>query len=234
MKKIIQKLNMYWRITKINKKLKCEISYNLNIDNLSRFEGKNKVSKKVSIIESEIGFGSYISSNCSFAKTKIGKFCSIAPGVKVISGNHPTSDFISTHPMFYSQNSYIGINFKTSKHFEEYSYTDDRKKYLCEIGNDVWIGEDVKIINGVRIGDGAIIATAAVVTKDVPPYSVVGGVPAKLIRYRFDECIINRLLNLKWWNEDFQWINNNSHYFSDVEKLKHLEIISRGCRNEFN
>src|SRR5690606_29947135 len=88
-----------------------------------------------------------------------------------------------------------------------------------KIGNDVWIGEDAIIMGGVKIGDGAIIAARAVVTKDVPPYSIYGGVPAKLIKYRFDNYIIKKLLAIKWWDLEESWIRENYYLFHDAEKF---------------
>ncbi len=125
--------------------------------------------------DSEIGNNSYISNDTRIRFTSIGKFCSIGAGVKMVLGNHPTN-LISTHPTFYSNNK----PFKTlspKMYYEEYG--------KLTIGNDVWVGENVLIPNGITIGDGAVIAAGAVVIKNVEPYSIVGGVPAELIRYRF-------------------------------------------------
>ena len=87
------------------------------------------------------------------------------------------------------------------------------------IGNDVWVGEDAKILEGVSIGNGAIIATGAVVTKDVPPYTIVGGVPAKIIRYRFEAEQIAYLQQLQWWNKDTTWLERHAHEFTDIKVL---------------
>lgn len=97
---------------------------------------------------------------------------------------------------------------------------DDDKRYFCEIGNDVWIGSDVIILQGVKIGNGAIVASGAVVTKDVPDFAIVGGVPAKIIRYRFTKDEINFLNQLQWWNRQEKWIQNHALYFSDIKLLK--------------
>lgn len=94
-----------------------------------------------------------------------------------------------------------------------------KKKYYVEIGNDVWIGNDVTLFDGINVGDGAIIANGAIVTKDVIPYSIVGGVPAKLIRMRFTETQILNLKEFKWWNKDFNWLRNNYTIFSDIENF---------------
>ena len=126
-------------------------------------------------------------------KLKIGKFCSIACGAKFLftSGNHAMQS-LSTYPF--------------PIFFEEWNLD---ARDICSawdnkgdiiIGSDVWIGYEAVIMAGVTIGDGAIIATRAVVTKDVPPYTIVGGVPAKIIRKRFDDATIERLEKLRWWD----------------------------------
>lgn len=219
LQKIINKFRKIILINRINIVNKCNISLKANIDNLSQFEGRNLVYPMTTIGKSEIGFATYISSSCSFYKTKIGRYCSIGANVKVIAGNHPTSKYISSHPIFYNNKGFSGLYYESGNLFNEYSYTNENESFLCEIGNDVWIGESVKILNGICIGDGAIIGTGSVVTKHIPPYSIVGGVPAKLIRYRFTEEEINYLLKLKWWNKDEDWIRYNINLFSDVKLL---------------
>ena len=125
-------------------------------------------------------------------KLIIGKFCSIACNTKFLmtSGNHTKRSF-STYP----------FPLFNTEWDESLQVTDawDNKGDIV-IGNDVWIGYDAVIMSGVTIGDGAIIGTRAVVTKDVPPFAVVGGVPAKIIKYRYSHEMINRLLEIEWWN----------------------------------
>lgn len=135
-------------------------------------------------------------------KLIIGKYCSIACGAKFMftCGNHRMAS-LSTYPfpLFHEE---WGLNSS--------DITDawDNKGDIA-IGNDVWIGYEAVIMQGVHIGDGAIIGTRAVVTKDVPPYTVVGGVPAKEIRKCFSEDIISKLINLKWWNWDDEKVQKN-------------------------
>ena len=128
-------------------------------------------------------------------RLKIGRFCSIACGAKFLftSGNHTLRSLSTyTFPIFFEE---WGLDPK-----DICSAWDNKGDIV--IGNDVWIGYEAVILSGVTIGDGAIIGTRAVVTKDVPPYTIVGGVPAKPIRKRFDEDIISRLQALRWWDWD--------------------------------
>lgn len=131
----------------------------------------------------------------------IGKFCSIACGAKFIftSANH-TLKSLSTYPfpLFFEE---WGLDKR------EVASAWDNKGDIV-IGNDVWIGYEAVVLSGVRIGDGAIIGARAVVTRDVPPYTIVGGVPATEIRKRFDEATINKLLQVRWWNLPFETIND--------------------------
>lgn len=147
-------------------------------------------------------------------KLIIGKFCSIACGAKFLfnSANHTqTSLSTYTFPLFFEE-----------WELEKKNVTKawDNKGNII-IGNDVWIGYDAIILSGVTIGDGAIIGARAVVTKDVPPYTIVGGVPAKAIRKRFDEKTIKSLLNLKWWDWPEERIAAN------------IQRIQRGQISEF-
>ena len=91
--------------------------------------------------------------------------------------------------------------------------------YILLIGNDVWIGNDVKIMDGVIIGNGAIIATGSIVNKNVKPYEIVGGAPAKHIRYRFSDDKILALEELKWWDKDLMWLERNYHLFNNIDKV---------------
>lgn len=133
-------------------------------------------------------------------KLTIGKFCSIAYNVIIfLGGSNHRPDWVSTYPF--------------AAFFEEASQFDGYPKERIDvvIGNDVWIGEGVTIMSGITIGSGAVIATKSVVTKDVPPYAIVAGNPAKILRKRFDDGTIEKLLEIQWWNRDINYILKNIH-----------------------
>lgn len=189
------------------------------------FEGKNYINDYSRISRSYVGLGTYIAGHTSLSRIKIGKFCSIGQRIKTNLGVHPTH-LISTHPSFYSDKKQAGFTFVKNSPFAEHTYTDENEKHLVEIGNDVWIGNDVTIMDGVKIGDGAIIGTQSLVTKDVEPYSIIGGIPAKIIRKRFSEEEIDLLLEFKWWNKDFSWIAEKHNSF--LNKDEFFEEIRKG------
>lgn len=157
-----------------------------------------------------IGKGSYIADNAIITMTKIGRFCSIGPNLVCGFGIHPING-ISTAPCFYSTLKQNGMTYSKEDKIVE------RKE--INIGNDVFIGMNVSILDGVTIGNGAVIAAGAVVTKDVPPYAVVGGVPAKVIKYRFSEEIIQKLLKIQWWNWDDEKLQDIEKMFFDIEEF---------------
>ncbi len=179
-----------------------EIGYN------STFEGYNKIGNKT-LFKGHLGRCSYIGSSCHIV-ANIGRFCSIASNVTTVEGTHPTKDWVSTHPAFFSTAMQCGMTYVTETQFDE-----NTKPVV--IGNDVWIGEGAKLIGGVTIGDGAIIAAGAVVTADVPPYSIVGGVPAKTIRMRFSKEQIERLLAIKWWEKDDAVLKEWTKHYDNIE-----------------
>ena len=166
---------------------------------------------------SKIGDFSYIGLFAFVNNTSIGKYCSISMNFKSGLGMHPTN-LASTSPIFYTKKYAI-------KHTLGFKHLAKVKEYdKITIGNDVWIGADVIIMDGIKIGDGAIIAAKAVVSRDVSNYAVVGGVPAKTIKYRFSEEIINKLEALKWWDWSEEKIKKNESFFrSDIT----MELISQ-------
>lgn len=211
---------------KLRKKLflrLLKIKYNKNIhleENVdfwkTRFGGFNTIGKNTELSYSKIGKLSYTGKNCILNKVEIGDFCSIGNDVKIVYGMHPINDYFSTHPAFYSIKKQANITYVKDTTFDENRMIDENTS--VRIGNDVWIASDVKILEGVNIGNGSIIATGAVVTKNVEPYSIVGGVPAKLIKYRFEEKKIIEIMSTKWWENDLDWFKKQEN----IDKLNKL------------
>lgn len=194
------------RIKNINKKL--IICKNVKLGLSTKFEGYNRINPNT-VFSGKIGYASYIGMNC-FISADIGRYSCIANNVVTTSGTHPTKKWVSVHPAFYSSMKQCGFSYTDKNLFNEST------SHIL-IGNDVWIGASVTILGGVKIGDGAIVTAGAVVTKDVEPYTIVGGVPAKEIRKRFSEEQIEFLMKTKWWEKDQQWIKNNMKYFCNIE-----------------
>lgn len=146
-----------------------------------------------------IGQYTYMRSGTLASAESIGRYCSFGPDFRIGDGNHPTT-FLSSHPFQYGAAS----GFRGWPEYDSFKptcvLTPEIRKTAPVIGNDVWVGANVIIQRGVSIGDGAVIAAGAVVTKDVPAYAIVGGCPAKVIRMRFSQDMINRLLATKWWD----------------------------------
>jgi acetyltransferase-like isoleucine patch superfamily enzyme len=183
----------------------------------SFFEGYNKIANDCSFAGS-IGYGSYIGGR-SRIYGKIGRFCSIAENVTVISATHPMKDFVSTHPSFYSIAKQNGMTYVKSQIFKEFLFADKENKFPVIIGNDVWIGNGATVIGGITIGEGAVILANSTVTKDVKPYSIVAGLPAKEIGKRFNDETIAFLLEFKWWNRSDDWLKENAGLFSNINNF---------------
>lgn len=193
---------------------KVRIGKRCKIGMSTEFEGMNVIQNDTSLFGS-VGYGSYVGAR-SIIVGKIGRFCSIGNDVRVTIGTHPINKYVSTHPTFYSLLKQNGETFVTKQKFDEFNYVDDSKN-LIVIENDVWIGSNTLILSGITIGNGAIIAAGSVVTQNVEPYSIVGGVPARLIKHRFDSQQIEMLLRIEWWSKPIEWIKMNAEYFEDVE-----------------
>lgn len=169
------------------------------IDSKSRIEPNSHIFVNTIINNSIISSYSYIGRNSLVQNTSIGRFCSISKEVNIGLGTHPMELF-STCQLFYRRNNALKIDLvKKDLGFNEYN--------SIQIGHDVWIGTRAIIIDGVSIGHGCVVAANSVVTKDVPPYAIVGGIPARVIKYRFDDEVITTLLNLEWWNWSLEKIN---------------------------
>ncbi|MFD1343271.1 CatB-related O-acetyltransferase [Litorisediminicola beolgyonensis] len=191
----------------------ARVAENVRFEAPVRLEDSTRVERRV-----EIGRFSYLSEGSAvFARTRIGRYCSIGRYCDIGALAHPT-DYLSTHPFQYSP-----------FHFPQRAY---RKRELVEfdrgegpvIGHDVWIGTRATILRGLTIGHGAVIAAGAVVTRDVAPYEVVGGLPAKRIRMRFDAETVERLLAVAWWDLPFEALDGLP--FDDLPRcLDRLEAI---------
>lgn len=219
MKALLQNPITYWLVWLVKKwylelkyrKQHLHLEYMAEVTNC-KFGSYNTVYKHARLLNATLGNFSYIARNSQLYNATVGNFTCIGPNVNIGMGAHPSSEFVSTHPLFYSTLGQAGGLVIIDKNlFNEFPTT--------AIGNDVWIGNNVTIKYGVTIGDGAIIASGAVVTKDVMPYSIVGGVPAKVIKYRFEQAQIDNLLKLKWWDKDLEWLKLNRDKFQNITNL---------------
>lgn len=187
-------------------------------DTNTEFGGHNYLGVNARIHHSKIGYASYLSNDVELGYVCIGKYTCIGPGVTVIRGQHPARKFVSMHPAFYSVNNAVtDLHYVEEQRFEEYRYVES--EYAVKIGSDVWIGKNAMLMEGITIGDGVIIAAGATVTKDIPSFSIVGGVPAKKIRDRFTKEQREYLNHLKWWDKEEEWIRSKAEYFNDINCL---------------
>lgn len=203
--KWLQWLVMQQKLVRKNPTLK--VGYMSVIENCS-FSMENHIFPYSKLINVQLGNFSYVGGNTRIQNTDIGHFCSIASDCRIGLGIHPLK-MVSTHPSFYAP-----------KH--EWSIFPDRDINIIEykkieIGHDVWLGIGVIIVDGVKIGNGAIVAAGAVVTKNVPEYAIVGGVPASIIKYRFSDDKITLLKAIEWWKWDIRKIRDKNSLFVDLE-----------------
>lgn len=206
-------------ISKVKSLFLRSLSFSSRIE-YSTISRKAKIWGKCKVFNSAVGDYTYVGCNCRIVHAHIGKFCSIARDCAIGMGSHPL-DNISTSSIFTSKKNGTCQVWTKKNLFTEY------KDVI--IGNDVWIGQRVMIMPGVRIGNGAVIGAGAVVTKDVQPYSIVGGVPASFIRFRFPEESIQKLDESKWWDLDEEVLIRNISIFQNTLMDKSLEQLMNLC-----
>ena len=190
------------------------------VDSRTVLEGRNRICAGANARGTQLGFATYIGPRSNLGSCRIGRWCSIGSDVRVVVGRHPTRDYVSTHPAFFSTQGQAGFTFVKETTFPEFTYACPATRHYVKIGHDVWIGEAATLIAGIQVGSGAVVAAGAVVTKDVEPYSIVGGVPARKIGSRFDPDTVAWLLQTEWWNRDFEWLRENACSFADCERLR--------------
>jgi len=182
--------------------------------------GRNcRINGRIYVDNSTIGDYSYLEADSRILHADIGRFSAVAPQAQVGLAAHPVGRNVSQHPAFFLRRPRLGYDFLDADLQADAQRT--------RIGNDVWVGASACIRDGITVGDGAVVGAGAVVTKDVPPYAVVGGVPARVLRYRFDEETIEFLLSLRWWDRSETWLREHAPLMSDVDRLREAVLSER-------
>ena len=179
----------------------------------STVDATAKVESGCTVVDSTFARHSFCGYDCNIINTDVGSFCSIAGRVSIGGAHHPL-EYLSTSPVFLSHRDSVKAKFARHDYLPR-----DR----TVIGNDVWIGEGAFVRSGVRVGHGAVIGMGSVVTRDVPPYAIVGGSPARLLRMRFDASLVDALLRLQWWNFDDARLREIGPLVSDPAALLRRE-----------
>lgn len=192
-------MNLFYIWSKLLKKLRGSSIVNSQIHKTSKVESGSH------IVNTTFDKHSFCGYDCEIINCEIGSFCSIANNVKIGGGRHPV-EWVSMSPVFYEGRDSVKAKFSEHKR-------DPVQKTI--IGHDVWIGQSAIIKQGINIGTGAVIGMGSIVTKDVEPYSIVAGCPAKQIRKRFDNEVIEELLKTRWWNFSDKELSKYAQYFTD-------------------
>ncbi len=184
----------------------------------SEIGDKVEIGRDCSVIYSSLGFGSFLGKSSVMKFTRAGKFCDFSWQLSIGGSNHNYRAACMYTDTWWKKTLGVGEGF-ASVGEEEYT----------RIGSDVWLGSKVNIVRGIRIGDGAVIGANSLVLEDIPPYAIAVGTPAKVIKYRFDEATIARLLKIRWWDWDVETIRSAAAFLRgdlNEEKLRALEAIA--------
>jgi acetyltransferase-like isoleucine patch superfamily enzyme len=192
-------------------------------DSRCRFESGSKLSKGACLYDTHLGMGSYTLAR--MIRVRAGRFCSIGRAEIGGQSKHPTM-WLSTHPAFYSARPESGISFVEQTLFAE-------EAGLTRVGNDVWIGHGAVVMEGCEIGDGAVVSASAVVTKNVEPYAIMVGAPAKAIGYRFSPTVVAALLDWQWWKLPEADLRRLAPEFTATDNwtLDRVNAIRERCRD---
>lgn len=188
----------------------CRIYAGATIDRSSKLGNFNILFERASLLDSSVGDHTYFQKDSTALSCDVGKYCSIAMQVFIGLPEHEIA-MVSSHPVFYLSDTPLVKKYCKSNR--------TNSSLRTSIGHDVWIGHGALVLAGVKVGTGAIIGAGAVVTHDVPDYAIVGGVPARVIRYRFDEPLRERLLKSRWWERSDEWLEEHVALFSSPTEL---------------
>lgn len=188
----------------------CQLHDEVSVDTTSKLGRFNVLFERASVLDSTVGDHTYFQRGATAMSCDVGKYCSIAMQAFIGLPQHEI-DAVSSHPVFYLRDTPLVKKYCKSNRSNPAQRT--------AIGHDVWIGHGALVMSGVKVGTGAIVGAGAVVTRDVPDYAIVGGAPAKIIRYRFDALLRERLLESKWWEMSDEWLEAHVELFSKPTEL---------------